>query len=67
MTTGKTNRALNLVFILHLRQEQDAPSGVLDPLRIILQKPQTGDQHSFPSLDQLTHFLAEKLDADERG
>ncbi len=67
MTTGKTNRALNLVFVLQLRQEQDAQSGALDPLRIILQNPQTGDRHSFPSLDQLTRFLAEKLDADEHG
>jgi hypothetical protein len=67
MTTGKTNRSLNLVFVLQLRQEQDAQSGALDPLRIILQNPQTGHRHSFPSLDQLTRFLAEKLDADERG
>ncbi|MCB8985562.1 MAG: hypothetical protein H6659_17180 [Ardenticatenaceae bacterium] len=62
MTTGKTNRAFNLVFILQLRQEQDVQSGTLDPLRIILQNPQTGDQYSFPSLDQLTRFLVQKLE-----
>jgi hypothetical protein len=59
--TEKATRPLNHLFILELWQEQDLVSSERDPLRIVLKKPETGEQLSFQSLDQLMAFLVNLL------